>query len=105
MSDWDELVSLTLRRGDAAAVVQSLGFANNIPVETERGRQAIQAVLLGPVLHARSNFEVREWLREREAHERRNAPEERNTPASGMTMGALETLDRLKAWLDGDDEA
>jgi len=53
----------------------------------------------------RSYDALRFWICERREFERRNAPQERNTPASGMTMGALETLDRLEAWLDGDDEA
>lgn len=53
----------------------------------------------------RSEEDLRAWIFERRYFERRNAPKERNTPASGMTMGALETLDRLEAWLDGDDEA
>jgi len=52
----------------------------------------------------RSEAEVRDWIKERRDHEVRNAPTERNTPASGMTMGAIETLDALIAWLNGEDE-
>lgn len=48
--------------------------------------------------------EVREWLRERKDHERRNAPQDRNSAAAGMTMGALETLEAMERWLEGDEE-
>lgn len=53
----------------------------------------------------RTTREIRIWAAEREDHELRNAPQERNTPAAGMTMGALETLRALIAYLEGDDEA
>lgn len=53
----------------------------------------------------RSEREIREWAKERRAHEVLGAPADRNTPAAGMTMGALETLDALLAYLDGDDDA
>lgn len=47
---------------------------------------------------------VEEWVDERLEHERRNAPEDRSSIAAGMTMGALETLEDLKRWLNGEDE-
>jgi hypothetical protein len=53
----------------------------------------------------RSLVEIREWVSERRDHEMRNAPLQGNTPASGMTMGALETLDASTSFLDGDDDA
>lgn len=53
----------------------------------------------------RTEAEIREWVAERRDHEKRNEPTNPNTPAGGMTMGALETLDDLKRYLDGDDEA
>jgi hypothetical protein len=55
----------------------------------------------------RTEQEIREWATERRESEYRNrpAPEHGNTVASGMTMGALETLDALARYLDGDDEA
>jgi hypothetical protein len=52
----------------------------------------------------RSDEELRAWISEWRGWEQRNAPKERNTVAAGMAMGALETLDRLKAWLDGDED-
>lgn len=56
------------------------------------------------LLEEKAGWEVQEWADERLAHERRNAPKERNTPAAGMTMGAIETLEALKAWLNGEEE-
>jgi hypothetical protein len=53
----------------------------------------------------RSLGEIRDWIDERLAHERRNAPTDRSSVGAGMTMGALETLEAEKAWLNGDDEA
>lgn len=55
----------------------------------------------------RSVLDVREWVAERRDHEYRNrpAPEHGNTVASGMAMGAIETLDALTAYLNGDDDA
>lgn len=53
-----------------------------------------------------ASFEVREWAKSWLEHERRNAPiTERNSVGQGMTLGAIETLERLIAWLDGDEEA
>lgn len=54
---------------------------------------------------ARTLAEIRAWISERRDHEARNAPERQNTPAAGMTMGALETLDALSAYMNGDDDA
>lgn len=53
----------------------------------------------------RTLADIREWLKERETSERANAPITQNTPASGMTMGALETIDALTRYLNGDDDA
>jgi hypothetical protein len=53
----------------------------------------------------RDVIDVREWIAERQESERRDAPTNQNTPAAGMTMGALETLDALTAYLNGDDDA
>lgn len=52
-----------------------------------------------------TSFEVREWAKSWLQHERQNAPADSNSVAGGMTMGALETLERLLAWLEGDEEA
>ncbi len=53
----------------------------------------------------RTEAEIRDWAAERQDFERRSAPENSNTPAGGMAMGALETLDPLLRYLNGDDEA
>lgn len=55
--------------------------------------------------HNRTLADVREWIAERKASERRDAPTNQNTPAAGMTMGALEVLKDLSAYLNGDDDA
>lgn len=55
--------------------------------------------------HNRTLRDVREWITERRASEVRDAPKNQNTPAAGMTMGALEILDALSAYLNGDDDA
>lgn len=55
--------------------------------------------------HNRTLKDVRDWITERRAGEVRDAPKNQNTPAAGMTMGALETLDALSAYLNGDDDA
>jgi len=41
--NWDEPVAIVLRRGDAAAVVQAIGYGNNVPEEAKRGAKLIQA--------------------------------------------------------------
>jgi hypothetical protein len=48
--------------------------------------------------------DIKRWIKEERARELRNAPKEQNTPAAGMTMGAIETLDHLRAFIDGDSE-
>lgn len=55
----------------------------------------------------RTLADVRDWATERRDHEYRNrpAPEHSNTVASGMSLGAVETLDALLAYLNGDDDA
>jgi hypothetical protein len=53
----------------------------------------------------RDVIDVREWIAERRASELRDAPTNQNSPAAGMTMGALETLDALLAYLNGDEDA
>ena len=60
---------------------------------------AVQALSEGD----RSLAEIRNWISERRDHERRNEPSNPNTPAGGMTMGALETLNDLTAFLNGED--
>ena len=40
--DWDAPVTFTLRYGDAAAAVQTLGGANNTPMESERARKLMR---------------------------------------------------------------
>jgi hypothetical protein len=55
--------------------------------------------------HNRTLRDVREWIAERKASERKDAPTDQHTPAFGMTMGALETLDALSRYLNGDDDA
>jgi hypothetical protein len=47
-TDWNETVTLTMRRGDLAAVAQSLGYANNISDEAKQGKREIDAALAGP---------------------------------------------------------
>jgi hypothetical protein len=53
----------------------------------------------------RDVIDVREWIAERKASELRDVPTNQNTPAAGMTMGALETLEALTRYLNGDDDA
>lgn len=52
-----------------------------------------------------SVLDVREWIAERLKSERRDTPTDQSTPAYAMTLGAVEVLDALIDFLDGDDEA
>lgn len=76
-------------------------------VSGDEGTAHFEPIADAPLLgHNRTLADVRKWLTERRDHEVRNAPTaDPNTPASGMTMGALETLDALLAYLNGDDDA
>lgn len=46
--DWNEPVTVTMRRGRFAAVAQSLGYANNISDEAEQGKREIAVALAQP---------------------------------------------------------
>lgn len=43
--DWDAPLTLTMRRGDAAAVVQGIGYGNNLADEAHRGAKDIDRAL------------------------------------------------------------
>lgn len=43
--NWDDQISLTIRRGDAAAAVQAIGHASNTSEEAQRGADAIEAAM------------------------------------------------------------
>ena len=53
----------------------------------------------------RTLADVRDWLKERRASEVSDAPTDQSTAAYSMTLGAIETIDALTAYLDGDDDA
>jgi PDZ domain-containing secreted protein len=46
--DWDAPMTITMRRGNAAAVVQALGYANNLNDESIQGRVEIKDALDSP---------------------------------------------------------
>jgi hypothetical protein len=48
MKDWEAPVTLSIRRGDAAAVVQAIGHATNVSEEAQRGARVIQTALDSP---------------------------------------------------------
>ncbi len=45
MSEWDAEISVTIRHGDAAALVQAVGYGNNLSDEAKRGAEVIKRVL------------------------------------------------------------
>lgn len=50
-TNWDEKITLTIRRGNAAAAVQALNYGNNLSAEAETAKGEIQAALHPPDLH------------------------------------------------------